>query len=62
MKGRASVEGAIKRDERGVIIPAWLDDTYKNRQKETTKDKEVSKEEKVQQKARLKEADNWRKE
>ncbi|SUP37138.1 hypothetical protein [Veillonella criceti] len=61
-EGQGSVEGAIKRDERGVIIPAWLDDTYKNRQKETTKDKEVSKEEKVQQKARLKEADNWRKE
>lgn len=61
-EGSDFVDGAIKRDERGVIIPAWLDDTYKNAQKEAIKGKALSKEEKTQHKTRLKEADSWRKE
>lgn len=58
----AGVNTTVERDEQGGIVPAWYSDTYKESQKTAIKGKELSKEEKVQQKTRLKEADEWRKE
>lgn len=60
--GAAGLATTVKKDEQGAIVPTWLDDSYKDLQKEAVKGKALSKDEKALYRARLKEADNWRKE